>query len=52
MGATHFMVIRTGSDAAYIKVYALEPSETPPSGAVSVEEALLFFGKRNVPGTS
>jgi hypothetical protein len=53
LGGTHFIVLRTGSDqagqAAYIKVLAIEPPETPPTGAVSVEEALLFFGARSEP---
>jgi hypothetical protein len=53
LGGTHFIVLRTGSDqggqAAYIKVLAIEPADTPPTGAVSVEEALTFFGTRSEP---
>jgi hypothetical protein len=50
-GGTHFLVLPghggpTQRGYAYIKVLRLDPGEGAPSGAVSVEEALYFYGSR------
>jgi hypothetical protein len=50
-GGTHFLVLPghggpTQRGYAYIKVLRLDAGEGAPSGAVSVEEALFFYGGR------
>jgi hypothetical protein len=51
VGATHFSVLPghggpSQKGYAYIRVFTLDPADALPSGAVSVEEILLFFDKR------
>jgi len=51
VGGTHFLVIPghggpTQKGYAYIKVFTLAAGDGVPSGAVSVEEALHFYGGR------
>jgi hypothetical protein len=45
-GATHFVVLSSWKETgAYIKLLTVAPTEIPPSGAVAVEEVMLFLDK-------
>jgi hypothetical protein len=45
-GATHFLVLSSWKESgAYVKLLTLAPTEIPPTGAVAVEEVMLFLDK-------